>query len=87
MDGNYAQYIVELTDVFCRIADHLRPAGHLVINVADPAANAKVTPLVHDLENALRKHLHLRERINVQWDETPPGFANDTCLVFVVDAT
>jgi DNA modification methylase len=86
LDGDYGQYLVELTDVFRRVADHLRPAGHLVINVADPTGNIEVTPLVHDLEDALRRHLRLSERINVQWDEPPPGLQNDTCLVFVADA-
>jgi DNA modification methylase len=81
LNGDYAEYLHQLEDVFRHVARLLRPTGYAVINVADTGPGGS-TPLVADIEARVAHHLRLEQRLPVLWDEPPAGVSNDTCLVF-----
>ncbi len=82
LDGNYDTYLAELAGVFLAVSRHLRPGGHLVINAANIRIGEVVTPLAWDIAHALTSHLAFRGETYLAWDQPPPMFTGDYCLVF-----
>ncbi|MEU8425050.1 class I SAM-dependent methyltransferase [Micromonospora sp. NPDC048835] len=82
LDGDYGRYLDEMGDIFRQVADVLRPGGHVVINVANLATQAAITPLAWDMARTVSSHLTLRHEVFLCWDQQPAGISGDYCLVF-----
>jgi DNA modification methylase len=82
LDADYGRYLAEVGDVFRQVAKLLRPAGYVVINVANLIVGGIFTPLAWDISRAVSAHLVLRQEIFVCWDQQPTGISGDYCLVF-----
>ena len=82
-DGDYAVYLDELGSIFGQVAELLRPAGQLVVNVANViAADGRVTPLASDVAGVIDEHVPLLGVTTLQWDEPPAGLDGDYLLWF-----
>jgi SAM-dependent methyltransferase len=82
LDGDYADYLVDIGSTFGQVAALLRPGGHAVINVANVRNGPTVTPLAWDVARAVAEHLVLRQEVFLCWDQQPAGISGDYCLVF-----
>lgn len=78
LDGNYARYLTDLQDIYCRIAERAEPDAHLVVNVA----NLHGTRLAWDVGDALAEVLTFDREIVIDWDRPQDWFTQDYCLVF-----
>jgi hypothetical protein len=81
LDGNYGRYLAQLGDMFRAVAARLRPGGTVVVSVANIASNP-VTTLAWDLGSEVVKSLQFLREVVVDWDEPPPQFTADYCLIF-----
>lgn len=85
-DGDYPTYLRELGAIFAQAATLLRPAGQLVVNVADVVGrDGRVTPLASDIAQVIAEHLTLLGTTSLRWDEEPAGLAGDYLLWFSKD--
>jgi DNA modification methylase len=82
MDGDYLTYLREIGDVFAAVAGLVRPAGHVVVNVANLISDGVVTPLAWDIAHGISQHLTFRQEILLCWDQQPSWLSSDYCLVF-----
>lgn len=82
LDGKYDTYLAELIGVFIAVSRHLRAGGYLVINAANIRTGEVVTPLAWDIAHALNPHIAFRGETYLAWDQPPPMFTGDYCLVF-----
>ena len=78
LDGNYARYLTDLQDIYCRIAERAGPDAQLVVNVA----NLHGTRLAWDVGDALAEVLTFDREIVIDWDRPQDWFTQDYCLVF-----
>jgi len=82
-DGDYAVYLGELGAIFGQAATLLRPAGRLVVNVANViATDGTVTPLASDLAEVIDEHVPLLGVTTLEWDVPPAGLDGDYLLWF-----
>lgn len=81
-DGDYHNYLAELTAVFREVAELLRPRGHAVVNVANLVTADAFTPLAWDIGQRVSEFLTLRQDLFLCWDQQPPGISGDYCLIF-----
>ncbi|PSL01290.1 DNA methylase [Haloactinopolyspora alba] len=82
LDGDYAVYLRELTDVFAQVAQLMRPGGHVVINVGNMRDDGVFTPLAWDVAREVSAHLTMVGETFLCWDEQPEWLTGDYCLVF-----
>jgi SAM-dependent methyltransferase len=81
-DGDYANYLADISSTFGQVASLLRPGGHAVINVANLRTGSAMTPLAWDVARTVAEHLVLRQEVFLCWDRQPDGISSDYCLVF-----
>ncbi len=85
-DGDYGVYLRELGAIFGQIAGLLRPAGQLVVNVANVVSpDGTVTPLASDMAEVIDRHVPLLGVTTLRWDEPPAGIDGDYLLWFAPD--
>jgi DNA modification methylase len=82
LDGDYATYLADMEAVGVQITTLLRPGGYLVVNAATIVGTLEQTPLAEDLADRLSRLLVRHPDLRIDWDEAPPGIADDRCLVF-----
>lgn len=81
LDGNYEQYLTQVSDVFRALRQRLRAEAKIVVSAAN-IASTPVTTLAWDLGAELaRSFLFVRE-IVIDWDKMPPQLTGDYCLLF-----
>jgi DNA modification methylase len=82
-DGDYAIYLDELGSIFHQVAALLRPAGQVVVNVANVVApDGNVTPLASDIAGVIDEQMPLLGVTTLRWDEPPAGLDGDYLLWF-----
>ena len=82
-DGDYPTYLRDLGGIFGQVAALLRPAGQLIVNVADViAVDGSVTPLATDMAGVIDEHIPLLGVTTLEWDEQPSGLDGDYLLWF-----
>ena len=81
-DATYPTYLNELESIFAAVATLLQPGGHLVINAATTVNEDGATPLAEDIADRVSRYLGRHDDLPIAWDATPPGIADDRCLVF-----
>ncbi|AKU18990.1 hypothetical protein VV02_15975 [Luteipulveratus mongoliensis] len=82
LGATYDRYLDELTDVVRQAASLLRPTGHVVLNVANIAAEDHFTPLAWDVARAVSRVATLRQDVVVCSDHPLADLAGDYLLVF-----
>ncbi len=81
LDGDYARYLTELTDITSALTGVVRPGGRIVLNVWNFRYEGSFTPLARDVEAALANVAELERRVRVTWSDSGTD-VEDICLVY-----
>lgn len=82
LDGDYARYLGQLTEIFGVVARRLTDNGRLVINVANLCMEDHFTPLAWDLARSVSQVARFETELVINWDTPTDWRTNDYCLVF-----
>ncbi|MDC5696184.1 site-specific DNA-methyltransferase [Intrasporangium calvum] len=80
--GSYESYLADLTAVAQTVARHLRPGGHLVLNVANIRHDRHTTTLAWDVARTIGAVLPFVGETVIHWDTLPHDLTGDYLLTF-----
>ena len=79
---DYSSYLKEMGNIFSRIAQKMKPAGHLVIEASNLKKNGQVTTLAWDIAHEVSQIFHFMGETVICWDEYGYGYNHSYCLAF-----
>lgn len=80
----YRTYLDELRGIYAQLRQYMRPAGVVVIEVANLKIGGLFTPLAWDVAEQVGRVLHFEGEVIVCWDRYGYGYDHSYCLVFSV---
>jgi DNA modification methylase len=78
----YAAYLRELRLIYGQLRTFMKPAGIVVIEVANIKRNGRVTSLAWDIAGEISHIFHFEGEVVVCWDQYGYGYDHSYCLVF-----
>jgi hypothetical protein len=80
----YAAYLRGIRDVYEQLRGHMKPAGIVVLEVANLKRGKQVTTLAWDMAREVSQVLHFEGEVVVCWDRYGAGYDRSYCLVYSV---
>jgi DNA modification methylase len=80
----YAAYLRDLRGIYAGLRERMKPAGKVVIEVANLKQDGQVTTLAWDLAQEISKLLWFEGEVVVCWDRYGYGYDHSYCLVYSV---
>ena len=81
--GNgYTAYLDEIRSIYGQLSRHMKPAGTVVIEVANLKIDGQVTTLAWDVAHEVSKVLRFKGEVVVCWDKYGYGYDHSYCLVY-----
>jgi DNA modification methylase len=81
---SYTAYLRGLRAIYGQLRDLMKPAGTVVIEVANIKRNGRVTCLAWDIAEEVSHVLHFDGEVVVCWDAYGYGYDHSYCLIFSV---
>lgn len=78
----YAAYLQDIRSIYGQLRKHMKPAGTIVMEVANIKRNGRVTTLAWDIAGEVSKVLHFEGEVVVGWDTYGYGYDHSYCLVY-----
>ncbi len=80
----YQDYLKNIRKVYGQLRGLMRPAGTVVVEIANIKRFGRVTPLAWDVAGEISQVLHFEGEVVVCWDHYGYGYDHSYCLVFSV---
>jgi tRNA G10 N-methylase Trm11 len=81
--GNgYTAYLQDIRTIYTQLRGHMRPAGTVVLEVANLKRGGQVTTLAWDIAQEVSKVLRFEGEVIVCWDKYGYGYDHSYCLVY-----
>jgi tRNA G10 N-methylase Trm11 len=78
----YAAYLRDLRRIYGQLRQRMKPAGTVVLEVANLKLDGRVTTLAWDVAQEIGRVLRFEGEVVVGWDTTQYGYEHSYCLVF-----
>jgi len=78
----YPAYLRDIRSIYGQLRKHMKPAGTVVLEVANLKLTGRVTTLAWDVAEEVSKVLHFEGEVVVCWDKYGYGYDHSYCLVF-----
>jgi DNA modification methylase len=78
----YAAYLRDLRSIYGGLRQRMKPAGIVVLEVANIKRNGRVTTLAWDVAQEISQVLHFEGEMVVCWDRYGYGYDHSYCLVY-----
>jgi len=78
----YAAYLQEIRSIYGQLRRLMKPAGRVVLEVANLKLDGQVTTLAWDVAQEVSKVLHFEGEVVVCWDQVGYGYDHSYCLVY-----
>ena len=80
----YAAYLQDIRSIYAQLRTLMKPAGRVVLEVANLKLEGQVTTLAWDVAAEVSKVLHFEGEVVVCWDHYGYGYDHSYCLVYSV---
>lgn len=78
----YTAYLQDLRSIYGQLRQRMRPAGTVVLEIANLKRGGQVTTLAWDVAQAISTVLHFEGEVVVCWDSYGYGYDHSYCLVY-----
>lgn len=78
----YAAYLQDIRSIYGQLCRLMKPAGRVVIEIANLKLDGQVTTLAWDVAGEVSKVLHFEGEVVVCWDRYGYGYEHSYCLVY-----
>lgn len=78
----YQAYLHDIRSIYGQLCRHMKPAGTVVLEVANLKLNGQVTTLAWDVAQEVSQVLHFEGEVVVCWDKYGYGYDHSYCLVY-----
>ncbi len=78
----YAAYLQDIRSIYGQLRRLMKPAGRVVIEIANLKLDGQVTTLAWDVAQEVSKVLHFEGEVVVCWDRYGYGYDHSYCLVY-----
>lgn len=78
----YAAYLRDIRSIYGQLRKHMKPAGTVVLEVANLKLDGRVTTLAWDVAQEISKVLRFEGEVIVCWDKCTYGYDHSYCLVY-----
>ena len=78
----YAAYLQDIRSIYAQLRTLMKPAGRVVLEVANLKLEGQVTTLAWDVAAEVSKVLHFEGEVVVCWDHYGYGYDHSYCLVY-----
>ena len=78
----YQAYLHDIRSIYGQLRRHMKPAGTIVLEVANLKLGGQVTTLAWDVARQVSLVLHFEGEVVVCWDKYGYGYDHSYCLVY-----
>ena len=78
----YVAYLQDIRSIYGQLRHHMKPAGIVVLEVANLKINGQVTTLAWDIAHEVSQVLRFEGEVVVCWDTYGYGYDHSYCLVY-----
>ena len=78
----YAAYLRDIRSIYGQLRKHMKPAGTVVLEVANLKLDGRVTTLAWDVAQEISRVLRFEGEVIVCWDKCTYGYDHSYCLVY-----
>ena len=78
----YAAYLQDIRSIYGQLRRLMKPAGMVVIEIANLKLDGQVTTLAWDVAQEVSRVLHFEGEVVVCWDRYGYGYEHSYCLVY-----
>jgi hypothetical protein len=78
----YTAYLRDMRSIYGQLRKHMKPAGIIVLEVANLKVDGRVTPLAWDVAQEVSTVLRFEGEVVVDWDQPSYGYDHSYCLVY-----
>ena len=78
----YAAYLQDIRSIYGQLRRLMKPAGTVVIEIANLKLDGQVTTLAWDVAGEVSRVLHFEGEVVVCWDRYGYGYEHSYCLVY-----
>ncbi len=78
----YPDYLQDIRSIYGQLRRHMKPAGTVVLEVANLKIGGHVTTLAWDVAQEVSQILHFEGEVVVCWDRYGYGYDHSYCLVY-----
>jgi tRNA G10 N-methylase Trm11 len=78
----YAAYLHDMHSIYEQLRKRMKPAGTIIIEVANLKRDGQVTTLAWDIAREVSQVLHFEGEMVVCWDKYGYGYDHSYCLVY-----
>jgi len=78
----YAAYLHDIRSIYGQLRKHMKPAGTIVLEVANLKLGGQVTTLAWDVAQEVSTVLRFQGEVVVCWDKYGYGYDHSYCLVY-----
>lgn len=78
----YAAYLQDIRSIYGQLRGLMKPAGTVILEVANLKLDGQVTTLAWDVAAEVSKVLHFEGEVVVCWDRYGYGYDHSYCLVY-----
>jgi DNA modification methylase len=78
----YAAYLQDIRRIYAQLRTLMKPAGTVILEVANLKLDGQVTTLAWDVAAEVSKVLHFESEVVVCWDRYGYGYEHSYCLVY-----
>ena len=78
----YTAYLHDIRNIYEQVRKHMRPAGTVVLEVANLKVDGQVTTLAWDIAQEVSQVLRFEGEVIVCWDQYGYGYDHSYCLVY-----
>ncbi len=78
----YAAYLQGMRSIYGQLRKHMKPAGTVVLEVANLKLEGQVTPLAWDVAQEVSRVLHFEGEVVICWDKYGYGYNHSYCLIY-----
>jgi DNA modification methylase len=81
-NNGYAGYLRDIRGIYKQLRGRMKPAGKVVLEIANLKLNGQVTTLAWDVAREVSKVLRFEGEVVVCWDRYGYGYDHSYCLVY-----
>jgi DNA modification methylase len=78
----YEAYLNDIRSIYEQLRQHMKPAGTVVVEVANLKRAGRVTTLAWDIAQEISQVLQFEGEVVVCWDKSGYGYDHSYCLVY-----
>jgi DNA modification methylase len=78
----YPAYLRDIRSIYDQLRIHMKPAGKVVLEIANLKRNGQITTLAWDVAQEISTVMHFEGEVVVCWDHYGYGYDHSYCLVY-----